>query len=154
MSKVVVAVSGAFDPLCVGHLQHLREAKKLGDKLIVILNGDDFVKRTKGYVLFSADERKKMLMSLGLVDHVHIYESSYNDVIGALDLFRPQIFAKGGDRVPGNVPEEDFCLDKNIKIIYDVGGEHIDHSCNEEIEKIWSGIDADWRNRFEKERQG
>lgn len=40
---IVVAVSGGFDPLHIGHLRLFKEAKKLGDKLIVILNNDNWL---------------------------------------------------------------------------------------------------------------
>ncbi len=45
---VKVTVSGAFDPIHVGHIRYIREAAKLGDRLVVILNKDDFLLRKKG----------------------------------------------------------------------------------------------------------
>ncbi|MEK7493790.1 MAG: adenylyltransferase/cytidyltransferase family protein [Patescibacteria group bacterium] len=44
--KIVVAVSGGFDPIHVGHVRMFEEAKKLGDELVVILNNDNWL-RTK-----------------------------------------------------------------------------------------------------------
>ena len=46
---VTVAISGAFDPIHVGHIRYIREAAKLGDRLVVILNSDDFLLRKKGF---------------------------------------------------------------------------------------------------------
>ena len=46
----VVAVAGGFDPLHPGHISHLREARKLGTRLVVILNPDQDLIRKKGMV--------------------------------------------------------------------------------------------------------
>ena len=56
-SKTVV-VSGGFDPLHIGHIRMFQEAKKLGNKLIVILNNDNWLKTKKGFVLCLKRERK------------------------------------------------------------------------------------------------
>ena len=41
--KIIVAVSGGFDPVHVGHIRLFKEAKKLGDELVVILNNDNWL---------------------------------------------------------------------------------------------------------------
>ena len=46
---VVIAVSGGFDPLHVGHVRMFEEARKLGDRLVVILNNDRWLRKKKGY---------------------------------------------------------------------------------------------------------
>ena len=68
MKKIVV--SGGFDPVHVGHLELLQEAKKLGDHLTVILNSDRFLKEKKGFIFMPFRERKKILLGFNCVDKV------------------------------------------------------------------------------------
>lgn len=56
---VKVAVSGAFDPIHVGHIRYIHEAAKLGDRLVVILNKDDFLLKKKGFVFWPFNKRKR-----------------------------------------------------------------------------------------------
>lgn len=125
MSKTV-AISGGFDPLHVGHIRYIKEAKKLGDWLIVILNGDDFLIEKKGYCCLSAEDRREILKAIDGVDEVCIYDAPPGDmtVIAALKVIQPDIFAKGGDRRPDGVPipEEAICKELGIEIVYGVGG--------------------------------
>ncbi len=69
--KTVVA-SGYFDPLHIGHIRYLREAKKLGDILIVILNNDKQAKLKKGKSFMPVNEREEILKSLEFVEEVVI----------------------------------------------------------------------------------
>lgn len=57
--KIVVAVSGGFDPIHIGHIQLFEEAKKLGDELVIILNNDNWLKKKKGYFFYSPKGKKK-----------------------------------------------------------------------------------------------
>ena len=50
----IVVVSGGFDPIHSGHIAYLEEAKKLGDKLIVALNSDDWLIKKKGCLLYTS----------------------------------------------------------------------------------------------------
>ena len=56
----VIIVSGGFDPIHIGHLRMFEEAKKLGDKLIIILNNEHFLIQKKGYFFMPDDERIEM----------------------------------------------------------------------------------------------
>ena len=74
MEKVnnnVVVVSGGFDPLHSGHLNLFREAKKLGEKLIVILNNDDWLTKKKGRPFMPFEERTTILDRMHMVDNVY-----------------------------------------------------------------------------------
>ncbi len=57
----IIAVSGGFDPIHIGHIRLLKEAKALGDRLIVILNNDNWLKKKKGYIFMPEEERAAIL---------------------------------------------------------------------------------------------
>ena len=68
MEKIIVAVSGGFDPVHVAHIRMFKEARKLGDKLVVINNNDNWLKKKKGYAFMSQEDRKEILLSFECVD--------------------------------------------------------------------------------------
>jgi len=72
--KKVVLVGGCFDLLHYGHIAFLKQAKKYGDYLIVLLESDENVKRLKGKErpFHTQEQRKEMLESLSTVDEVRI----------------------------------------------------------------------------------
>ena len=55
----VVAVSGWFDPIHIGHIRYFKAAKELGNKLVVILNTDESLKQKKGFIFMPFEERKE-----------------------------------------------------------------------------------------------
>jgi cytidyltransferase-like protein len=129
--KVVVAVCGGFDPIHVGHIRHFKEAKSLGDELVVILNSDDWLRRKKGYVFMSFEDRKEIIESIGCVDSVVPYvEDQTGSVAKTLEKLKPDIFAKGGDRTISNIPKSEIetCRRSGIKIVEGVGGGKIESS--------------------------
>ena len=126
----IAAVSGGFDPIHVGHCRNIREAKKLGDYLIIILTRDDQLVAKKGYVFMSYRERKEILESIKWVDKV--VENIDKDLSSkeSLRFYKPEVFAKGGDRTPDNMPQEEIeiCKEIDCEIIYGVGGDKIQSS--------------------------
>ena len=127
---IVVAVSGGFDPLHVGHLRSIKEAAKLGDKFMVILTRDDQLIQKKGYCFMPYEERKEILESIEGVDIVVPNVDAGITSNESLKYYRPDIFAKGGDRTEDNMPEIEKTTCKKIgcKIVYGVGGEKIQSS--------------------------
>lgn len=125
--QIIVAVSGGFDPLHVGHVRMFKEAKRLGDRLIVILNNDNWVKAKKGYVFMPQRERKEIIEAIGFVDKVVYTRHKKNpkDMSVGKDLLRlkPSIFANGGDRIPGKLRIAEVIIAKKIgcKLAYNVG---------------------------------
>ena len=124
---VVVAVSGAFDPIHVGHIRYLREAAKLGDSLVVILNRDEFLIRKKGFVFIPFWERREILQSIKGVDAVVASVDEDQTVVKTLELVKPDIFAKGGRGGVGldEIPEIDTCNRLGCQVVLHVGGEII-----------------------------
>jgi len=125
---VVVAVSGYFNPLHVGHLEMIDRAKKLGDKLVVIINNDRQV-ALKGRVPFMPEkDRVKIIKALRNVDEVFLSIDNYKlangeiPVIKSLAKVHPDIFANGGDRHNlVNVPEYPICQKLKIKLVDGLG---------------------------------
>ena len=123
--KKIVAVSGGFDPVHVGHLDMLKEAKELGDELIVILNNDNWLRLKKKHVFMEESDRKEILESFKFVDRVvfTLHKSNTKDisVCKELELFRPHIFANGGDRFADDIPEFKLCKKLGIEMVFNVG---------------------------------
>ena len=123
--EIVVAVSGGFDPLHIGHLQMIKEAKELGDKLVVILNNDNWLKKKKGYVFIPQEQRKAILEAIRWVDEVVLTSHPENtedmSVSKELEKIKPDIFANGGDRTRKNIPEVEVCRKINCKMIFNIG---------------------------------
>jgi rfaE bifunctional protein nucleotidyltransferase chain/domain len=101
----VVATGGCFDLLHAGHVATLREARRLGDCLVVCLNSDDSVRRLKGPTrpLVPAADRARLLEALECVDAVVVFEE--DTPVEAIRKIRPHVWAKGGDYAGAQVPE-------------------------------------------------
>ena len=123
--KITVVCCGAFDPFHVGHLAHIKAAKKLGDYLTVILNPDEDVIKKRGVVFMPMGQRYELLKSLKDVDEVMIAIDGDGTVAKTLLMLRPDILAKGGDRTPENMPQNEVEVCKKIgcEIVYNVGGQ-------------------------------
>jgi len=131
--KIIVATSGGFDPVHIGHTRLFEDAKKLGDELVVILNNDNWLKQKKGFVLMSEEERKEIIEAFKPVDRVIITKHPQNpedmSVCAELAALKPDIFAKGGDRDKKDAakkssslnPEQELCEKLGIKVAFNVG---------------------------------
>lgn len=128
MTKQVI-VSGYFNPLHGGHLDMIEAAKKLGDRLIVIVNNDKQAIDKKGKIILDEENRMRLMKALRDVDEVIL---SVNDDPGqskTLPLVREKypddeiIFANGGDRGASTLPadETQACIDNNIQTVFGVG---------------------------------
>lgn len=119
---VVVAVSGYFNPLHVGHLDMIEMARKLGDKLVVIINNDHQVKLKGSVPFMSLADRLRIIGALKAVDEVFISIDRDKTVCKSLIKIKPDIFANGGDRKSlGDVPEYLICQKLNITMVDGLG---------------------------------
>ena len=127
----VIATGGGFDPIHEGHIELFREARQLGDKLVVMLNSDKQLIKKKGKTFYSSEEeRKKILESIKYVDEVIIDPGHDITCEEALKLIKPDVLAKGGDRKENSMPEIELtvCRELGIEIVYGVGGDKIQSS--------------------------
>jgi cytidyltransferase-like protein len=116
-----VAISGYFDPLHVGHLEYMKLAAKLGDRLIVIVNNDIQCKLKKGKSFMPEADRMKIVESMSVVDRVFLSIDKTKDVSRSLAVLKPNIFANGGDRHTGEVPESAVCEQNSIQMMDGLG---------------------------------
>jgi len=133
MEKVVI-VSGFFNPVHIGHINLFKDAKKLGDILVVIVNNDKQVK-AKGSVFFmSENERIEIIKAIKYVDEVFLSVDEDKTVRESLkEIVKNRkncqfIFANGGDRSEKNIPEADVCKNLKIKMLDNVGGQKVQSS--------------------------
>ncbi len=94
---MIVFTNGCFDVLHRGHVEYLKQSRKLGKKLIVGLNSDESVKRLKGLnrPINNEEDRKAVLLALRFVDEVIIFDDP--TPLSLIQVLRPDIITKGGD---------------------------------------------------------
>jgi rfaE bifunctional protein nucleotidyltransferase chain/domain len=95
--KKVVFTNGCFDILHAGHTRYLREARKLGDALILALNSDSSVRSIKGPMrpIVPEAERAEVVASLDSVDYVTVFDEL--TPLELIEFLRPDVIVKGGD---------------------------------------------------------
>ena len=115
--KKIVFTNGCFDILHVGHVRYLKEAKALGDILILGLNSDCSVKSLKGSnrPINNESDRAEVLSALKAIDYVVIFdEKTAENIVGEV---KPDVYAKGGDYSIDTLPE--------AKIVAEHGGKTV-----------------------------
>ena len=129
--KKVVLTNGCFNILHVGHIRSLKDAKRLGDILIVAVNDDQSVQALKGrsYPLIPLNERLEVLEALEPVDYLTTFDEPKVDKL--LLKLKPHIHAKGTDYTKENVPERETVLSYGGEIA--IVGDSKDHSTTDII---------------------
>lgn len=128
----VVITSMYANPVHPGHIECLELAKQLGDKLVVIVNNDLQQQLKIGKIFQDENFRMKVISSLKPVDDVFLSIDKDGSVCESIEAVVTHhrvidnktdfIFAKGGDRFVGNIPEVDVCSKLNVKIVDGLGG--------------------------------
>src|SRR3989344_6864261 len=119
----LVMVSGGFDPLHLGHLLSFQAARALGDKLIVVIDGDEFLVKKKGAPFLPIEDRVAIIKELRCVDNVIVMGDG--DLAEAIRYVRPDVIANGGDRNSAEtIPESERKAADEVgaKMVFNVGG--------------------------------
>jgi len=145
MKKKIIVVSGYFNPIHGGHLSHMKEAKKLGDELWVIVNNDKQQILKKGKIILDEKERMAIISELKCVDRVVLSKDKDISITKSLKSIAEEnpdcqiVLAKGGDRNFDNLPraEQEVCQKYQIKVISGVGADKVNSSSR--ITKLLKG---------------
>ena len=116
-----VAISGYFDPIHIGHLEYIKMARELGDYLIVIVNNDKQAELKKGRSFMCQDDRLMIVSQIKGVDEAVMSIDEDKTVCKTLDFLKPDIFANGGDRSNGEIPEYKTCKQNGTQVIDGLG---------------------------------
>jgi rfaE bifunctional protein kinase chain/domain/rfaE bifunctional protein nucleotidyltransferase chain/domain len=120
--KKIVLCHGVFDLLHVGHIKHFKEAKKLGDILVVTLTPDIYVNKGPKRPAFSEKLRIEAIASLDVVDYVAL--NSTPTAINIIQKIKPNIYCKGPHKkdISGQIKKETNMVKKiGGKIVYTGG---------------------------------
>jgi len=124
--KTIVVASGGFDPIHSGHIKLIKQARLLGDMLVVGINSDEWLARKKGRAFMPWQERLCVLNNLSSVDEVYTFDDEDGTACHLLQQVRAHypedriIFANGGDRTKENIPE--MAVD-GVEFVFGIGGE-------------------------------
>jgi D-beta-D-heptose 7-phosphate kinase/D-beta-D-heptose 1-phosphate adenosyltransferase len=138
-------VSGGFDPIHEGHISLIKDAGSRGDGVIVLLNSDAWLCRKKGKNFMKFTTRMAICENLKNVIDVVGFDDGDNSACDGIRKVREKypsdqlVFANGGDRTAGNIPEVETCNACNVMVEFEVGGENKINSSSS-ILKNWGPI--------------
>lgn len=125
-------LSGGFDPVHIGHLAMIKEAKNIADEVIILLNSDDWLKRKKGKPFMVESQRALILEEFESVSKVILQtnddDDSSNNAIIDFHKINPKkniCYCNGGDRSQENkIRESKVCKELGIDLKFGIGGIH------------------------------
>ena len=129
----ICLTSGGFDPMHIGHLRCLQGTAQLASefnaKVVVLVNGDEFLIEKKGKPFMKIDERLEIIAGVRGVDLAVEWYDGCQTVDAAIEMFSPDYFTKGGDRNdPSVLPEWDTCQRVGCEVVFGVGGGKVQSS--------------------------
>jgi cytidyltransferase-like protein len=140
----LVVTSGGYDPIHPGHISCILDSKQYGDYLAIIVNGDAFLRVKKGKPFQDLETRCAIVSALPGVDYVIPFEIENDQTVCvALEVIKPDVFTKGGDRIDTTTPEYGLCKKLGTKFVSGVGlGKQWSSS---DFLKEWS--EFTWKNK-------
>jgi len=132
--RTIVFANGCFDVLHVGHIRYLQDAARVGDVLVVGVNGDDSVRELKGEgrPVMPAGERAELIASIRGVTYVTVFHD--RSPARLLGVLRPDFQAKGTDYTPDSVPEAEVVRSYGGEVV--IVGDPKDHSTTAVLDKM------------------
>lgn len=115
--KRIVFTNGCFDIIHAGHVEYLKQSKKLGDVLVIGLNSDDSVRRLKGESrpVNNQSDRAVVLSELKSVDYVCVFEE--DTPLELIQTLKPHIITKGGDYTVSEVVGGEFVIANGGEVV-------------------------------------
>jgi rfaE bifunctional protein nucleotidyltransferase chain/domain len=140
-AQCVVLANGCFDPLHVGHVRYLDDARTHGDFLVVALNNDASTRRLKGEgrPVMGADDRAQLLAGLASVDAVLVFGA--DNVEEILSRLHPAVHAKGTDYTEATVPEAAVARRLGIRTV--ITGDAKAHASREIVARVRRPVRGD-----------
>ena len=128
----IVVVSGYFNPIHIGHLDYIKSASKLGDRLVVIVNNDRQVELKGSTPFMSEYDRMSIVSAIKGVHRAVLSIDADRSVVRTLGslydeysvdyFFDSMVFANGGDVNNVNSREDWYCESRGIEAVYNIGG--------------------------------
>lgn len=133
-ARVVVLANGCFDPLHVGHVRYLEDARRCGDFLVVAINNDASTRRIKGEgrPVVGEKDRACLVASLACVDAVLVFGA--DNVEDILSELHPAVHAKGTDYTEATVPEAAIARRLGIRTV--ITGDAKTHASREIVARV------------------
>lgn len=151
----IVLCHGVFDLIHVGHVRHLKTAKRHGDCLVVTITADVFVNKGPDRPAFTADLRLEFLASLEFIDYVAVIEEP--SATAAIEAVKPNTYVKGGEYTK---PEDDITgkIGQEKKLVEAHGGQliftnDITFSSSNLLNKHFSGWDENLQRYLTAQRE-
>lgn len=116
MRGTTILCHGTWDLIHLGHIRHLKEAKELGDRLVVSVTADKFVNKGHDRPQFSVEQRREALLMLECVDEVVISESA--NAVDVIRKIKPAVYVKGVDYA--SIEDDNLALERDA--VEAVGG--------------------------------
>ena len=131
----IMILSGGFDPLHVGHIRMIQHARDMAALVVVGINSDEWLQRSRGRVLTPFDDRCEIVASIrgvtsavGFDDERRHARCRLIKMVCRLSPGAKIAFGNGGDRTSTNVPEVEICQELGVDLVWGVGGSKVESS--------------------------